>query len=49
MNIRINKNKNIGRVVYIVEGNKYEPKLLDYSIVSYDRNKDSIIELKRKK
>lgn len=54
MNIRINKNKNIGRVVYIVEGNKDEPqllidifnKLLNYSIVKYDRNKDSIIELK---
>lgn len=47
MNIRLNKNKSIGKVLYVVEGGKTEPYLLhrifcrimDYQLETILRNK----------
>ena len=55
MKIKNNINKNIGKVVYIVEGDNDEPKLIidifqkifNYSIVRYDKLNDKIVELKQ--
>lgn len=49
----INKDKSIGQVVYIVEGDSFEPnllvqiysKLLNYECIRYDKRSDEIIRL----
>ena len=53
MKIRINKEKSIGKVIYIVEGTKDEPKLLTdifhkilgFNVVSYNKLNDEIIKI----
>lgn len=53
MKIKINKNKSIGKVIYIVEGDVTEPtiietifnKLLNYEIARYKKSNDELIKL----
>lgn len=53
MKIKINNNKNIGKVIYVVEGVKDEPtlityifnKLFNYSVIKYNKNNNTITKL----
>lgn len=55
MKLKNNFNKNIGNVIYIVEGDVDEPELIkdiyynifNYSIIKYNKNNNEIIELKQ--
>ena len=57
MKIRLNKNKNIGSVVFVVEGDvgeldiikKIFNKIFKYEIVNYDKRKDEIYQFKSPK
>ena len=57
MKITINPDKNIGKVVYIVEGEVFEPELLkeifhnifDFKVFAYNKNNNVVIEFKKRK